>query len=181
VSFTNPHTQSRPLSDKTDSLRGGPRAGGSPASQYRMAGENLGESYVLNNMPGGLTDIPSSSTPIRLEQSPSQAAGPSRRSRRAGSSQLGSGRHDEDDAVSSALSADTLTTPPGKYRTVEPEEAVNVAEGSGSALGRTPSVASRHGSTTTVPYSAQDSAVTEDMTGVGSMNVKKTKKGKKKR
>jgi len=175
VSFTNSHTQSRPLSDKTDSLRGGPRSGGSPASQYR------GASSVLNNMPGGLTDIPSSFTPIRLEQSPSQAAGHSHRSRRAGSSQLGSRRHDEDDAVSSALSADTLTTPPGKYQTVEAEEGVNVAEGSGSALGRAPSVTSRHGSATTAVYSAQDSAVTEDMTGVGSMNAKKTKKGKKKR
>lgn len=83
--------------------------------------------------------------------------------------------------MSSALSADTLTTPPGRYRIVEPEEGVNVAEGSGSALGRAPSLASRHGSATTAVYSAQDTAVTEDMTGVGSMNTKKIKKGKKKR
>ena len=77
-----------------------------------------------NRMPGGLnTDsVYSYSTPFENNQGPSPTEGPSssRRGREGRSRRSHNGYdrndYDDDDAVSSAMSGDTLTTPPAKYR-----------------------------------------------------------------
>lgn len=157
----------------TDSLRGVARRGtSSPASQIHVfppnsAGERSQPASLRNGMPGGLTHTAFSS-PTDPQPSTSQFT----RTPRLRSSRLGSELRDEDDAVSSAFSTGSMTTPPARYQTLGPEG----AEG----MGRPPSMVSRLGSVNTAVYSAPDSAATEDMTGIGTINQVK-KKGRKKK
>ena len=142
----------------------------SPASQIRIlppnTGERSGPSSIRNGMPGGLTNV-GFSTPTDLEPSISQFT----RTPRHFSSRLPG----EDDTVSSALSAGTLTTPPGRYQDLGPD-----AEGSERVVGRPPSMINQLGSMNTAVYSAPNSAATEDMTGIGTATQTKKKKGKRK-
>jgi len=170
-----PHSQSHDGSFKTDSLRGVSRRGtSSPASQIRIFPPNTGErskpSSVRNGMPGGLTNV-DLSTPTDMEASTSQYH--DTRTPRRYSSRLPG----EDDAVSSAMSGGTLTTPPGRYHEFGPE--VGDTEGRGSGMGRPPSMGHFSPMNTAV-YSVPDSATTEDMTGIGAATRTKKKKGKRK-
>jgi len=158
---------SRDESFKSDSLPGGSRRSTSSlASQIRILPPNAGErSSAKNGMPGGLTN---NLSPTDLEPSLSHFT----RSPRRGSSRLADEIGYEDDAVSSAFSAHTLTTPPGRYQAFGPE----VGDAEGSGMGRP---LSRFGSMNTTVYSAPDSSATEDMTGVGTLKQAK-RKGKRK-
>ena len=155
------------------------RGTSSPASQIRIfppntAGERSKPSSLRNGMPGGLTDIGFSS-PTDPQPSTSQFI---RSPRHHSSSRLASELRNEDDAVSSAFSTGSMTTPPARYQTLGP--GAGGIEGIASAMGRPPSVVSRLGSVNTAVYSAPDSAATEDMTGIGTVHQVK-KKGKKKK
>ena len=167
IKLTTPYSQSRDGSFKTDSLHR--RGTSSPASQIRIFPPNTGErskpSSVRNGMPGGLTNV-DLLTPTDMEASTSQFT----RTPRRYSSRLPG----EDDAVSSAMSGGTLTTPPGRYHELRPE-----VGGRGSGMGRPPSMG-HFGPMNTAEYAVPDSATTEDMTGIGAATQTKKKKGRRK-
>ncbi|KDR75288.1 hypothetical protein GALMADRAFT_249292 [Galerina marginata CBS 339.88] len=115
------------LSNKTDSLWGGSRtgsrAGGSPSGMSQRATlppvyETHGHPYpspIPNGMPGGYINTHSSSIPT---SDPPVIPSSSRYDH------YSSTRHSRynEDAVSSAMSGDTLTTPPEKHRSMEEDD-----------------------------------------------------------
>ncbi|KAF9528494.1 hypothetical protein CPB83DRAFT_854244 [Crepidotus variabilis] len=112
---------SRPLSHKTESAHGS-RAGGTPAS-HRHSNLPSGSFSIdgmpppsLTGMPGGMTDIYAPS-PVHPHPVPPEQPADTRR----GKSRRRSRYDDDDDAVSSVMSGDTLTTPPGRRRSLDPE------------------------------------------------------------